>query len=190
MWLQKSYPSLKPLSSYITDLLSRLEFFQTWLDTTIPEAFFIDKFYFTQGFLTGALQNYSRKYKIAIDTLDIDFEVVHDQENAQPPEDGIHVVGMWIEGCKWNNQTRYLDESDPKVLFTPCPMIWFKPTIKENKITEGIYEAPLYKTMERRGTLSTTGHSTNFVLMVSIPSDLPESHWIKRGVALICALSD
>lgn len=55
MWLKKSYPSLKPLGGYIKDLKERLEFFQHWLDTQIPEYFWINKFYFTHGFLTGAL---------------------------------------------------------------------------------------------------------------------------------------
>jgi len=81
------------------------------------------------------------------------------------------VTGLFIEGCKWSYQKRCLDESDPKVLFVKCPMIWFKPCLKENVKNYMHYNCPIYKTADRRGTLMTTGHSTNFVLMLRMPSD-------------------
>ena len=68
------------------------------------------------------------------------------------------------------------------------PYIWLIPKENYSLPLTGIYECPVYKTLTRAGTLSTTGHSTNYVLAIAIPTDKTQSHWIKRGVALICAL--
>ncbi|XP_015226728.1 PREDICTED: dynein heavy chain 7, axonemal [Cyprinodon variegatus] len=95
MWMKKSYPSLKPLGSYVNDFLQRLKFLQMWL----------------------------------------------------------------------------------------------KPMKRQDVPERMCYLAPVYKTSERRGTLSTTGHSTNYVVAMTLNSDVPPEHWIRRGVALLCQLS-
>lgn len=73
------------------------------------------------------------------------------------------------------------------------PLIHFKPT-KDYVPSSEEYSCPMYKTGLRRGVLSTTGQSTNFVIHVEIPVSQeayqPPAHWIRRAAALLCQLND
>ena len=69
------------------------------------------------------------------------------------------------------------------------PMMHLLPVDHRVQPDTGIYITPVYKTLSRFGVLSTTGHSTNFVMTIEVPSDRPQAHWIKRGVAGFAALN-
>lgn len=125
--------------------------------------------------------------------LGFDFEVIDDYDDLESvarPEDGMNVVGMYMEGCRWNKTEKALDESEPKVLYVPCPMVWFKPMKTVDVPATIAYECPIYKTSIRRGVLATTGHSTNFVLLLRLPTREHPDHWTMRGVAVLCSLDD
>lgn len=172
IWKSKSYPSLKPLASWFEDMTARVKFFSDWLflPEGNPSAYWISAFFFPQGFLTSILQNYARKYQIAIDKLNFAYKY---QNSAEPTsavsENGAFIYGLFIEGCGFEFNKGYLDESQPGVMYINAPVIEFIPT--ENYVRkEEDYAMPVYKTTLRAGTLSTTGHSTNFIISIDVPA--------------------
>jgi len=210
IWAKKAYPSLKPLAAWVDDLAMRLAFIRKWEEKGTPPAYWISGFFFPQAFLTGTLQNYARKYAVAIDTVDFDFVILQkiptivDGEQSditEKPDDGCYIYGAFLEGARWDATEHCLVESRPKELFVDFPAIHLNPLVGRTTPKEGIYSCPMYKTTTRAGILSTTGHSTNFVLMVEVPSKEPcsgnfhkyvetySAHWIKRAVALFTTLA-
>lgn len=199
MWGNAAYESLLPLGSWIKDLILRLRFFQKWIDEGIPAKFWISGFFFTQAFLTGTRQNFARRNTIPIDKVVWGFDVLNQEQDSKiqsGPKDGAYVHGMYLDGATWDDARGVLKESAPKVLRESMNTIHIIPmeksTLKDHDKEKRKYRTPLYKTSERRGQLSTTGHSTNFVLMFALPmsDEHDEKHWIKRGVAMLTQLDE
>ena len=191
-WLKKSFPSLKPLGSYFREVIERCAFFRKWVDEGVPVTFPLYAFFFTQAFLTGSKQNYARAHKIEIDKVDFDYEVLDGEasEYTEKPADGVYCFGMYLDGCAWSSAEKSLCESEPKVLYVACPGIHMIPAPVEKFKQYNHYSCPLYKTADRRGILSTTGHSTNFVMDIRLPCAQSGDHWIRRGACALLTLKD
>jgi dynein heavy chain, axonemal len=156
-----------------------------------------------------------------------DFEMKSEPTYSAGPDDGVYTYGLFIEGCRWDAELFLLNESLPKILFSPAPVMHFVPYRTADVPIYPHYKCPVYKTSDRRyvallsllslasvpalathlsplflsfslfpslcvssGILATTGHSSNFVCYIHVPSAQPESHWVERGVAMLTQLDD
>merc|ERR1712196_753230 len=95
------------------------------------------------------------------------------EELVAKAEEGCYVDGLFLEGARWERRKRSLVDPRPKELFSPMPVIHLVPEQNRKEPNEGIYRCPVDKILTRTGTLSTTGHSTNFVFWLNIPSNKP-----------------
>ena len=203
MWSNVAYPSLKPLGSWVSDFLARLTFLQDWIDRgTAPNIYWISGFFFTQAFITGTLQNFARKHVLPIDQVGYDMKVLTKAESQSIQDkapDGAYITGLFMEGARWDNEKMVIAESKPRELHISMPIILLLPKSRHDielvkdtdpHGTAHVYLCPVYKTSLRQGTLSTTGHSTNFVMFIRIPiaQEHTQKHWIKRGVAMLTQL--
>lgn len=162
-----------------------------WVDYGTPKIYWISGFSFPQGFLTGTLQNYARKKGIAIDRLTWDFKFIDDmkpEDVKEKPENGIYVHGLFIEGAKWYNDTHEIGQPIPKELYSELPILHMIPAEDRTTPERGIYNCPMYRVTSRTGVLKTTGHSTNFVMFVELPTVLGKETWIRAGTASFLAL--
>lgn len=215
-WEKLCYVSLKPLSAWCEDLFERIAMMDKWMKEGPPDLFWLAGFFFPQGFMTAVLQRHARKTAIAIDTLAFQAEVKSEVRNSPlcpevmkvadevgldfaPPTDGVHAYGMFLQGARWSRAKGCLEDSEPGELFCQMPIIWLEPLIPavlkpaDDKVSqrEGCFRCPMYKTSTRAGTLSTTGHSTNYVVCLDIPhGGEGEEKWICCGVAMLCMLDD
>ncbi|XP_042305526.1 dynein axonemal heavy chain 6 [Sceloporus undulatus] len=211
LWANAAYPSLKPLGGWVKDLVLRTAFLDFWLKRGPPKSFWISGFFFPQGFLTGTLQNHARKYNLPIDELSFSYNVIpiyRDQvlvaEAAKTslfgqqlpmdvelpsPEDGVLVHGMFMDASRWDDEEMVIEDALPRQMNPVLPVVHFEPH-QNYEPSPSLYHAPLYKTGARAGTLSTTGHSTNFVVTVLLPSKRPNDYWISKGSALLCQLNE
>lgn len=170
-WRAVSYPSLKPLSSWVADLEARVNFMRSWAMNGHPACFWLAGFFFPHGFITGVLQTYSRKHSSPIDLLSFNFNVLVSTDAStikRGPADGCYVYGLFIENARWsaNAEGGCLEEPLPGEMFSQMPVIHFIPN-DANGANDGggygndddswVYKCPVYKTSARAGVLSTTG---------------------------------
>ncbi len=98
-----------------------------------------------------------------------------------PSPGSVVVSGILLEGAEWDDATCALRVPTQSSLYTALPPLVLVPRKRQcqphapsSVQARGRYQCPLYKTTARAGTLSTSGHSSNFLAWLPLPSGYPE----------------
>lgn len=73
----------------------------------------------------------------AIDTLAFDFVMIRRPKDPyydvnEAPENGCYIYGLFLDGCRWDDEEMVLAEPYPKILNYSMPYIWLVPTEQED----------------------------------------------------------
>lgn len=183
-----AYPSLKPLGSWMPDLVDRIQLFTDWGFLGVPKVFWLGGFTYPTSFLTSLLQASARKNMISVDALSFDF-IVQGADESQitaAPKEGAYIFRMLLEGAKWDGNANTLTDADAMQLTAPMPVVHFKPVAKKKTVTDGIYQCPLYLYPIRTGSRERPSFMI-FIDLKSGPND--GNYWIKRGTALLLSVA-
>lgn len=208
-WRNISYAMRGSAIGWLEDLRARVLFMTEWAacESIMRPSFWLGGFFFPQGFLTGILQSCARRHKVPVDELGLTCRVLNEVPKTAPSE-GAVVTGLWLEGARWHDG-HLADLPSGEILCQMPPLLLVvqrtvtDPTtgnqtvslFSDESIDESIiskspegceyYHCPVYRTTARYGTLSTTGHSTNFILTLPLPTTKPAADWILGGVAML-----
>ena len=166
---------------WFTELLERNAQFHSWCFQGRPKVFWMTGFFNPQGFLTAMRQEVTRAHKgWALDGVVLHNELtkMFKDDIVEPPNEGVYVYGLFLDGAGWDKRNCRLVESTAKVLFTPLPVVHIYAINSTAPKDPKLYQCPVYK-KPRRTDLT-------YITTLLLRTNQHPDHWILRGVALLC----
>ncbi|XP_025074096.1 dynein heavy chain 7, axonemal-like [Pogonomyrmex barbatus] len=179
------------LTSYISLLLKRVNFVQSWRDDDLPRVIHLDALSCCTRFLSAALLTFSRCRSIPVEQIATVFEVTNDDVSMRGKEDTdvYYIHNLHLSGARWDMQKRMLAQSLTNIFWYNMPPVRLTFS-KENRIIDNMYECPVYVSPMRYDKIdidvSMNRLSMNYITSVPLETDKSHEYWIKRGTALFC----
>ncbi|XP_050089651.1 dynein axonemal heavy chain 8 isoform X2 [Anopheles aquasalis] len=116
----------------------------------------------------------------ALDSVVLQNQITrHNKEDIHhPPQEGVYVYGLFLEGASLDRRSGKLIESKPKVLYEQMPVIYIYAINTTACKDPRIYECPIYRKPQRT--------DQKYVGSIDFETDFNPRHWTLRGVALLC----
>lgn len=149
---------------------------------------YINRLFNPQSYLTAIRQVKGSMESLELNKLEIKTEIMNkaaeEIDSVPPKRDGAQIFGMFVEGARYDFNTRQLEDSMPKQMFSLVPVIWARAfLIQEGKVRKfgwshdrSVYICPVYKTVFRL---------RQFVFEAQFPTKKDPRKWVLAGVACI-----
>jgi dynein heavy chain len=184
-WKKISWDS-STIGFWFTELVERNAQFRDWCFNGRPYCLWMTGFFNPQGFLTAMRQEVTRMHKgWALDAVVLHNDVTSKlkEDFTSGPSEGVYVHGLFLDGAGWDRKNCKLQESQPKVLFVPLPVVHIYAincaVVNPKKMQMDTYACPTYKKSQRT--------DLTFITPLYLKcGGKKEQYWILRGVALLC----
>lgn len=91
--------------------------------------------------------------------------------------EGAYIIGLQLQGARWDTQSGLLDRSKPKEMFCKMPVISVRGLAADKvDVSQGVYVCPTYKTEQRGPT---------YVFCAQLKTKSEQGKWVLAGVAMI-----
>jgi dynein heavy chain len=191
-WLSNGFATQRKLPLWKKSLQLRIHQYGHFVnERTPPKITFINRLFNPLSYLTAIKQVYAQLRKAELDKLVIITEPTNlflnnnkSQFNEKEYGGGTLVYGMHLQGARWDEENRQIDESKPREEYCIMPVISCQikevttTKIEENK---GYYICPVYKTTQRDAT---------YVCKAQFKTKHNPAKWIIAGVAVILDVVD
>ena len=177
-WMKVAYPTLRPLGSWLVNMLGRVNQLAEWTaDMSLPKVTWLSALFNPQSFLTAVMQTTARRNDWPLDKTVIITDVTKKQVDQieGPARDGAYISGLTLEGARWDEKAGNLEESNPKELFCPMPVIQVKAVTVDKSEVRDAYQCPVYTTEIR---------FRQEVFTAQLKSQHGEIKWILAGVCM------
>jgi dynein heavy chain len=174
MWEKKSYPTLRTLGPWVTDVLQRAAQLADWTgDLAVPKVSWFPGFFNPQSFLTAVMQTTARKNEWPLDKTVVQTDVTkkRDPEEIEgPSREGAYINGCMMEG------------------FASMPVLLVKAVTVDKAEQKDTFGCPVYKTrMRPKGAL---GHPDGgYIFTAGLKTKENPSKWVTGGCALLADIS-
>ena len=185
IWAKLSWPSMRPLGSWILNFSDRLTQLEEWMNNPgeIPKVTWLSGLVNPTSFLTAICQVTAQKNKWELDKL-VTFTDVTKRMSIEDVDinsrDGAYIIGLSMQGARWDVNNAQIEKSKPKEMFCTMPIMNVKAVTKEKANVGGVYNCPVYMT-EMRGP--------TWFCNAQLKTKSPTARWVLAGVALIADIA-